>query len=672
MADPTTNPTTQATGAVTSAPGDDADKVVAATLADPNYVNAPPDKQQLVRNILREKYITNRAPGGTTFKNLPPSLQSPNPPLVDQGKIDAGKSISGITSETPGEKFIRSFGGSPDYNEESAIKDPSQLGKLLAPMGAMLATAGAGPEAGFMRSLFRAFLGGSAGEGINQTGQAVAGTKEAPQKFSDVLSEVGTSGATQMGMEALGRVLMYPFQKLLGGIKGNSPASPAEIADKTFNLGLTPGQQTGSVGPRSLERMAEHNVAGFSAAEPYREDIAKRATQAAEDVTGRAFGSSPVDMAGARTQDAITNIGSPAFKSQVGKLSNILSAITYGKTVDISDMKQTALDELKEISTLQNRPIDPVAAAAGSELKTAKPSSGREAILTDILNLKDNPTFEDLRNLRSKWMAIGPQSTELLSNEAQGAAKRYTQLATQALDKSVAGNPAEQSAWNAFRNFTRKGAEVMDSSNINSMINSDPEKVATQLGPNDLTKARQIKRAVLTYAQQYADPKDAQSAALTWDKFRGAYIRQQLLSGDLGTLSDRIKQADPVIRTLFDDAKGKSTISNLSLIGDAMAKMDVVSERGVGTRWQVIKAIPATMVVNMAYNPAATRFFVRGLNGLMKDSQYSAAQAVGSASTTATPYLGNAMADILRAMQMTQTIQDSGKSPNPNQPQGVQ
>jgi hypothetical protein len=671
MADPVTNPqsaspTPQAGTPPPSAPPDDSDKVVAATLAHPSYKNASPEEKEFILKTLKEKYVTSRTPGGTGYRNLPPELLWPDGSnTLPRLRLPS----SGIAEMHPmNETDVLNTLGGTNLNESDLAKDPAKITEALPALGAMIATFG---EAGFLKAILRAFGGGAAGGAVSQTAKVAAKSPDAPRTAGEGFQNSMEAGAQQSGTEALGRVLMWPLRKVMGGVMENEPASSAEIADKKFKLGLTPGQQTGKVVPRSMERMAEHNVAGFSTAEPYREAIDTRAGQAAEGITARSFGSSPNDMAGSRVQSAITDLGSPAYKQRVEQLSSILAAGTQGKTVDWTGVKAEAARELREIRILNTRPVSPLARvlSPGLELQSTQPASGRAMILHDIMNMKDNPTFQDVQALRSKWMGIGPQNTELLSNEAQGAAKHYIQSATEVLDNAVANDPIAKARWNAFRNFTRRGAEVLESSNINSLVNGDPEKVALSVGANDVTKARQIKRAVLGYAQNYGPTNDAAAAQSAWDKFRGAYIRQNLLTGDLGTLTDRIAKSDPVIKVIFNDAKGQSTIANLKLIGDAMQKMDTVTERGVGTRWQVLKGIPAEMVVKLAYNPSATRFFVRGLNGLMQDSRYSAIRGVGKASAAITPYFGNAAADIMRALQMVNSVQEA--FPEPQKSQGA-
>lgn len=675
MADPIQQPTVTSTAAPPLPPaGDDFDAYATKFITSPEYKSANPALQKVMKDVLIEKYVTARTPGGTTFKNVPQALQNNTAIQSTESSLqDKHNAISGL-SETPEEKMARTF-VNPNFRSDKATES-------LPAMGGMLATAAAGPEASFLRRLAYAFLGGAGGEGVAQAANQV--TNKKPADAGDIAGEMAMSGFGQGALETLGSLLAFPLQKLMGGLKGNAPATAAEIANKKYGIGMTPGQQSRDIVAQTVERLAEHNTAGYAAAEPFREKIDSASAKVAQDIVKDAFGDGESSLLGKRVQEAIARGGKPSWQKMVEVFSSMVNAKTLDKTVDVRALKAQAARELADAETLQVRPADQSRAAQGSpllygpnnqviattsnqpvKLDTAGLSTGAKAILEDIVKMKDQISFADARNLRSKWMGIGPQSTELMSNEAKGTAKHYVQEMTGALDSAVGNDPQAKQVWNMFRNFTRKGAEVFESPAIDQMVNTQPEKVAQLIGAKDHTIALQAKRAIFGYADTYGDPKQRAAASRAWDAFRGVYIRENLLSGDLKTLSDRLQSLSPgVRRTVFGDVQGKSVMSNLQLIGDAMQRLDQVTERGTGSRWQILRAIPSAWVVKMAYSPEASKYFVRGLNGIMRDSQSAPVRAIGRASSAATPYLGTAAADILRALQIANSI-DEATTPKP-------
>jgi hypothetical protein len=202
-----------------------------------------------------------------------------------------------------------------------------------------------------------------------------------------------------------------------------------------------------------------------------------------------------------------------------------------------------------------------------------------------------------------------------------------------------------------FRNFTRKGSDIFSSEALTKMVNADPEKIAQIVGPKDITKALQVRRAVLKYAQQYGTPAEQQTANLAWDRFRGSWFRQHILGDVEGTsaanlvqLNQRLKDIGPsTLNTILGtDAKGRQLLANTKLIGTAMERLGEFPPVHSRTFISMMRGVTAAPMAKIMYSPRLTRMFVRAAEMMPKNP-------------------GGASAQMVRLMQMANAV-DEGTS----------
>lgn len=262
--------------------------------------------------------------------------------------------------------------------------------------------------------------------------------------------------------------------------------------------------------------------------------------------------------------------------------------------------------------------------------------------------------------------------------------------------------------WNRFRNFTRKGADVFDSKIIVDAVNKNPEEVVHLLKGGNVTDALRVRRAIKSYAEHYGDTLENRARAMrAWRKFQVSYLRDNVIGtidGDMTRLAGALDNLDPGLkRVIFDDAPAKATLSRLSEIATAMrdadknigvlmGHQDPLSGLRVPTSGQdleantkgMLRSIRPYMVAKIAWNPTATRFYLRGIKGLAenppKDSNLqkwidghvlgepirrttaaTARKALSIGGVMTNRRLGAAMADILRAYDIV-NIYDEAKA----------
>ena len=549
--------------------------------------------------------------------------------------------------------------GASDAMTEGKKSDPPVIspeverGRLFQALPSILAAVASGGESRFLPGVTRAALGGVAGKALEDTGKAAVGSPEAPKDTGDLLEDVGEGGLEQGFYEVAGRSIAYPVRRVATGLMNRRPKALPEVVGDRYNIHFTPGQTSEKTIPEALERRAEYNPFARQVVEKGRAGQKEAAKTGVDNLISMVLGTAPSNITGKRTQAAITDIGSPLFKREVTRLQSLVNARTMRTRVNTLALKAEAQHELQEALKLVR------SGQGGAALTTAAPASGRLAILQDIVKLPDEVPFTTLMQLRTKWMGIGPQTTELLSNEAKGTAKHYVQQVTRDLDDTLRGTPAMVD-WLKFRNFTRKGAEVFESDAIVRALNQEPEKIVQQVGPKDITNAQAMRRAVISYAEKYGTPAEIREAQRGWRGFQQAYIRDQIIAplhGDMTQLSKRLEEFKPgVLNTIFSDAKSRVMLSQLRDIGKALEKITpnvrVMHGHEVTTPRAIVGAVPALVISKIAYSPRATRFYLRGLEGLAQASKRPLVQAGGRAIGQASPYLGRAMSDMIRAYQI--------------------
>jgi hypothetical protein len=244
--------------------------------------------------------------------------------------------------------------------------------------------------------------------------------------------------------------------------------------------------------------------------------------------------------------------------------------------------------------------------------------------------------------------------------------------------------------WNRFRNFTRKGADVFDSQIIVDAMNKNPEEVLKLVKGDDITDALRIRRAIKGYSSMYGDPLDQAKGELAWRKFQVGYLRDNVLGqldGNMGKLEDYLNQMSPAVKkVIFDDPISQQTLLRLSKIGRAlkdadknlgvlMGHQDPLADLGSQKGW--IRSIRPYVVAKMAWSPTATRFFLRGLQGLAdspptnsKVKDFVTQTVLGKGSRAALKAggmltnrrLGAAMADIIRAYDIANVYDEAKRN----------
>ena len=186
--------------------------------------------------------------------------------------------------------------------------------------------------------------------------------------------------------------------------------------------------------------------------------------------------------------------------------------------------------------------------------------------------------------------------------------------------------------WNRFRNFTRKGADVFESQVITDAVNKNPEEVLKLVKGDDITDALRVRRAIKGYGEMFGDTADRVKAEAAWKKFQIGYLRENVLGqldGDMTRLQDYLDKMSPAVKkVIFDDPQSQQTLLRLTQVGKAlkdadknlgvlMGHQDPLADLNSQKGW--IRSIRPYVVAKIAWNPTATRFFLRGLKGLAKN-----------------------------------------------------
>lgn len=617
-------------------------------------------------------------------------------------------------------------------------------------------------RAGFVRGIGGAAVagaaGGEAGELIDRaTGSDVptGGVGDWLQRrMEDALMGAGTEGAGRL-LGGATRLAGRVPRRLLGGAMQDAPTTLRENVAKGYGIHFTPsqvldeysaatGKPAGTI-IRGEESRAFHNPYSRSIAQSgaRERNVASKAT-----VTGliNELGPDvPSNITGARMAEVIQRVGKPTWQRQVEKLKSIVNAKARGVQVDTAPLKDAAKADLDEMAykLIDTGQVD-------DEGNPLWPNTAKVKMLREVMAFPDQMEFANLASKRTDWMNVSPQMTELISGEAKGTAKHFTQIATEMLDEAAKGGsapapamgsaasashnaayqqalatwksghggvspqtPAELSAvmqqaeairktmatptvtrggfeqeWNRFRNFTRKGADVFESQVITDAVNKNPEEVLKLVKGDDITDILRVRRAIKGYGEMYGDVADQVKAAAAWKKFQVGYLRENVLGpldGDMTRLQDHLEKMTPAVKkAIFDDPASQQTLLRLTQVGKAlkdadknlgvlMGHQDPLADLNSQKGW--LRSIRPYVVAKLAWNPTATRFFLRGLAGLAEapptDSaikDFVSQVLVGKGSKAALKAgglmtnrrLGAAMADIIRAYDIA-NIYDEAK-----------
>src|SRR4029077_2531227 len=115
-------------------------------------------------------------------------------------------------------------------------------------------------------------------------------------------------------------------------------------------------------------------------------------------------------------------------------LKSVVNAKAHGTQVDVGSLRDEAERELQEMAHQQA-----TLGVLDEEGNPILPRSAKVKMLREISNFPDTMPFATLAKKRSDWMVVSPQITELISDEAKGTAKHYTQLSTTLLDEAAKG-----------------------------------------------------------------------------------------------------------------------------------------------------------------------------------------------------------------------------------------
>ena len=490
------------------------------------------------------------------------------------------------------------------------------------------------------------FAGGTAGAGLGG-GMGAKLRDYLRQKLGwEPEGDIAGAGEKQAMYEAGGNLIGIPFR---AAGKAMRLAEPSITAAKESGVPLTIADMVSGVPGRyardEVDRLPlSHEVA----IDKYGKRMSNAFVKATDTVN--TLGRTQADAAGKKIKDVIQQVGSPIYKREVGKLSDEVSLLLGHSKVDVGPLVSEANAELqREVYPLQK--IAP---------RTGGPAGSRIDILNDIISMESNSlkstgsadiSFNDLRALRTKWMGIGPQTTELLSKEGQATAKKYIGLMTDILNNNAQfrGGPKGLAAWNRFRSFTKYGAEVFESNTIVNALNHDPEKITKYVKLGDITPTRRVRTAILNYAKTYGTAEDKVQAQKAWRNFQEHWARTYLLkdpgqaanSGidalkvQLQTSGAKKFQAQSAIDTMKvsnmnlssiatnmrkagnrqlnmiygTDPTSKAALANLRAIGEAVDKMHMPTS-GMRSPWWIpigAMAVPFTKII---YNPTLARAYI--------------------------------------------------------------
>lgn len=308
--------------------------------------------------------------------------------------------------ETPEEKFSSTFGSGKD------------LGDIFSPAGAMTALTFMNPEAGIMRRMGTAFLGGAGGEALNQTQKRLRGASGAPSSFSGAAINTLWGGAKQAGLEGAAGLVASPFTRASIGPRrtGLRPMEGVEAAGEKFGLALTPYEKTQSPFWFGIQKGVEKNLFLHSLAEQRQVALANDLKEAIDKEASK-LGTGATNLSGKRIQQDIRLNSKPAFQAKVEQLSSRLNALFKGQRVNVEALKKEATDEIAEIirrgHALQ---ADPTPKDLFDRYVTRMVKNGRGRMSIPSGTLADDSRLLELKRLRSELqreMAGGSASTAL-------------------------------------------------------------------------------------------------------------------------------------------------------------------------------------------------------------------------------------------------------------------
>jgi hypothetical protein len=236
-------------------------------------------------------------------------------------------------------------------------------------------------------------------------------------------------------------------------------------------------------------------------------------------------------------------------------------------------------------------------------------------------------------------------------------------------DSLKTSNPQLLDDWDAARQWTRDGHEFFQSSLMGKLADKNPEALAGMTNLQSPTDIALVKKMVVDYGKR----PDA------WEAYSRNLIQSKIIGGpnadgfiELNKIAGNLRAADPEALKLLVNGNPKAAmaIQNLGKMGDALERVKVTSpapsyvqnvyaSSDVNQMWTSVisfaiapaagisptaaKALVPAVIAKIAYNPAATRYMLDGLEILGKHPR------IGNSS-------GAGVAQVMRAAQIVSDV----------------
>ena len=475
------------------------------------------------------------------------------------------------------------------------LREAVAAGKETLPAAGAIAGVALAPETAGVSGLLippaAAALGGATGEAARQGVSAVGGFPDRPKSWGEVLKGLLTSGLAQAGLEMGGRAGEKAIGMLAGGpsrVVTRPEDAAVKAASEKYGLGLSPAEIEKRGLREVVQSSAEGSILGRATMQGAKERTVAAAEKAVNDSLMALSQPTSALATGQGVQKALTDARS--IFSDVGKgYATQLDQDARGVLVNISSLKQEALSisgKLQRTSSVFPR--------------TGGPSAVEKKLLDDLVNAPDYIPFRDAATLRTRWMSIAPQSTEMMPTQGPALARHFVGRITEEAEKA-AGNlqgDAAVNSWKALRAYWKDGAQIFDRGLVQKLVETDPSMVVRNVkSPEDVMA---VKKALLGYGVTLGrTPAEKQSSQTAWDAFRQRYVREVMLgtehTTDIGfdplrKLAQTIHDTPPeVLKELFSDARGRETYTTLKEIGAAIERVNKMPGAPQISLWRVLR-----------------------------------------------------------------------------------
>lgn len=545
----------------------------------------------------------------------------------------------------------------------SELADAMVEGGLPA-AGAGIATA-LGP-AGWLGGSVAAGLGGMAGKATGDIIQQLRG-KTDPEYTS--VGGMVEEGGKQALYEAGGRAVMGTVGKVIGGplrrATGTAENLPIKNISREAGINLTGPQMAdpqAGVAWKTAQRLGEYSIFSRTAIDVSRNKSVQNGLRAIDGY-----------LAKISPQTSPTAMGQAA-RSAIEESNRIFKKTAESMYSDVDREAQSVMVDMRPVKDEALKLLQQNAAVKATYPKTGGFGSKTLKLLDEAERQPAFVPFSVAHKWRSNLIDLSPQAQQLMSGKDRGVTKDMVKYVTDSMENSAAIlNPKAKDAWVQARDFYRQGGELFQASTIKALMGKQggPEMVATAISPGSVESAQQVKTAILDYPRKYGDPAEKQVAEKTWKTFQEQFVRSNILRDpehagmidtveQLGKITDNLKRMGPgVINEVFDDTLGKEVITNVGHVGEAMNRISKLPAEGRKFAYDAIRlvsegAIGGTLghfssgsagigtlagvagfegvpyaVTKILYSPKATRYFVDGIDGLLRYSSNKTAQKIG-------------------------------------------